>query len=173
MRPEVQMFLRQLPDRVVLIPCTAGPVGYWGKAPGTNGTLLGIALYTILFFQVSVYAQLVLLALMTGAAIVLCEEGERRLTKRDPGEIILDEIIAVPLCFIGLHGQMVESGMVWLYMLGGFLFFRLFDIFKPFGISCLQKYPGGLGVVLDDLAAAVATNLCLRLFAYAFTFGGW
>jgi phosphatidylglycerophosphatase A len=52
---------------------------------------------------------------------------------------------------------------VWIYMLAGFALFRLFDILKPFGIGRLQRHPGGIGVVLDDLAAALATNLVLRL----------
>lgn len=171
MRPEIRMFLRTLPDRAILMPCTCGPVGYWGKAPGTNGTALGIALYTVVFFQLSLVGEVLLLALLIAAAILLCDEAERRLQKRDPGEIIIDEVVAVPLCFLGLNQQMLESGYAWLYMLAGFGLFRLFDVLKPFGISKLQKYPGGVGVVLDDLAAAVATHIVLRLFAFAL--GGW
>jgi phosphatidylglycerophosphatase A len=110
---------------------------------------------------------------LTILAVLLCGEGEKRLKKRDPGEIILDEIIAIPLCFLGLKTQMLESGFVWLYMIAGFGLFRLYDIVKPFGIRSLQKYPGGWGVVLDDLAAAVAVNVTLRLFTFAFAHGGW
>ena len=68
---------------------------------------------------------------------------------------------------------MIDSGFVWVYLLAGFFIFRVFDVVKPFGIHRLQKYPGGLGVVLDDLAAAVATNLVLRLLAFAAAHGNW
>ena len=172
MRPEIHLFLRSLPDRAILLPSTCGPVGYWGKAPGTNGTVLGIALYTVVFFQLGLAGGILLLGLLVAAAILLCDEAERRLQKRDPGEIIIDEVVAVPLCFLGLHEQMAASGHVWLYMLAGFGLFRLFDVLKPFGISRLQKYAGGVGVVLDDLAAAVATNIVLRLIAFAFALRG-
>jgi phosphatidylglycerophosphatase A len=47
-----------------------------------------------------------------------------------------------------------------------FLFFRLFDIWKPFGINKLQNYPGGIGVVVDDLAAALLTAAVLYLLAF-------
>ncbi len=164
---------RFLPNFLVKSLCTAGPVGYWGKAPGTNGTVIGFALYTILFFPQDFIGEILLLLALVAASILLCGEGEKRLQKRDPGEIILDEVVAVPLCFLGLKSQMIDSGFVWLYMIAGFGLFRLFDIIKPLGIRSLQKYPGGLGVVLDDLAAAIAVNVTLRLFTFAFVHGGW
>lgn len=164
---------RFLPDFIVKALCTCGPIGYLGKAPGTNGTLVGLAIYTILFFPQHLVGEILIVVLTVGAAIILCGEGEKRLQKRDPGEIILDEVVAVPICFLGLKTQMIDSGFVWLYMIAGFVLFRLFDIVKPLGIRRLQKYPGGLGVVLDDIAAAIAVNVTLRLFAYAFAQGGW
>lgn len=173
MRPEVRLFLAQLPQRVVVGACTCGPVGLWGKAPGTNGTALGILLYTLLFFQVGLVGQVVLSLLLISMAILLCDEGERRMARRDPGEMIIDEVVAVPVCFIGMSGLMAETGHIWFYMLAGFGLFRLFDILKPFGIKRLQKYPGGIGVVVDDIAAAVATNLTLRLLVFALGYGGW
>ena len=162
-----------MPDKLVAAVCTCGPVGYWGKAPGTNGTALGILAYTVIFFPLSLAMEAVLAVLLALLAVPLCGRGEQILKKRDPGEMILDEVVAIPFCFIGLKGAMVETGAVWVYMLAGFLLFRLFDILKPFGISSLQRHTGGLGVVIDDLAAAVATNLTMRFFLFALSFGGW
>lgn len=173
MWPKFQKLLGFLPGKLVTGLCTCGPVGYWGFAPGTNGSVVGILLYTALFFQLSLMQELIAIVVLAIVAVLLCDEGERRLQKRDPGEIILDEVIAVPLCFFGMKGQMLESGFAWIYLIAGFFIFRAFDVVKPFGIHRLQKYPGGLGVVLDDLAAAVATNLTLRLLAFAAAFGNW
>ena len=163
MLSKAQIWLRFLPEKLVNGLCTCGPIGYWGKAPGTNGSVLGLALYTVFFFPSSFLTELVLGVLLAGMAVLFCDEGERRLQKRDPGEIILDEVVAVPFCFLGLTAQMQESGYVWIYMLSGFALFRFFDILKPLGIRRLQHYPGGVGVVLDDLAAALAVNVVLRL----------
>ena len=63
------------------------------------------------------------------------------------------------------YNQRVEQ-RGWLVLLVGFLLFRLFDILKPLGIKKLQDYPGGVGVVLDDVAAGFAT--CISLFLLAF-----
>jgi len=49
-----------------------------------------------------------------------------------------------------------------LFILLGFLLFRLFDITKPFGIKALEKLPGGFGIVLDDVMAAIYANLILH-----------
>ena len=68
---------------------------------------------------------------------------------------------------------MLQSGYVWAYMLAGFVLFRFFDILKPLGINKLQRYPGGLGVVLDDLAAALAVNMSLRILTFAFAHSSW
>jgi len=158
--------MRLLPDKWVVPICTCGPVGYWGKAPGTNGTVLGVILYTLLFHSVSFWFQVFFLGLLSYLAILICEEGEKRMMKRDPGEMIIDEVIAVPLCFLGMNTLMASTGHVWAYMLGGFVIFRVFDILKPFGIKKIQELPGGQGVVVDDLAAALATNLSLYIIVH-------
>lgn len=168
-----QFIFRMFPDKAINGICTCGPVGYWGKAPGTNGTAVGLALYTIVFFPLPLVSQVFLTFVLIALAFLICDEGERRLNKRDPGEMILDEIVAVPLCFLGLKPYMEQYGYVWAYMIGGFVLFRIFDIIKPFGIDKLQRYEGGAGVVLDDLAAAVAVNLTLRLLTAAFYIGNW
>jgi phosphatidylglycerophosphatase A len=162
-----------LPAGLVKGVCTCGPIGYWGPAPGTNGTVVGLALYTAIFFPLTLGTELIVILSMALLAVIFCDEGERRLKKRDPGEVIIDEVVAVPLCFIGMKTQMMESGLAWVYLIAGFFIFRAYDIVKPFGINRLQKYPGGLGVVLDDLAAAIATNLTLRVLALAAAHGGW
>lgn len=171
--PAFRLFMRQLPDRLIIGLCTCGPIGHWGKAPGTNGTLVGLLLYTAVFYPAGWFAEIILSILLIGLALVICDEGERRMQKRDPGEMILDEVVAVPLCFLGLKGMMATGNGIWIYMVAAFVLFRVFDILKPFGIKRLQHYPGGIGVVVDDLAAAVATNITIRLFVLAFSVGGW
>lgn len=173
MLKELEKAMNWVPDRVVTSVCTCGPVGHWGKAPGTNGTVLGILLYTVVFFPLSFAMEVLLASVLAVVAVLFCGRGERVMKKLDPGEMILDEVVAVPFCFIGLKGAMAETGGVWVYMLAGFLLFRLFDILKPFGINSLQRHSGGIGVVVDDLAAGVATNLTLRFFLFALSFGGW
>jgi phosphatidylglycerophosphatase A len=99
----------------------------------------------------------ILICVLAGyLAVGLCGEAEVRLGKQDPGEVILDEFVAMPLCFLGWPALVATGWPVWAIYAAGFGLFRFFDILKPLGISRLQGLPGGWGVVVDDLAAALA-----------------
>ncbi len=107
------------------------------------------------------------MALLTYLAVAICDTAERRLQMRDPGMIVLDEVIAVPLVFLGMNEYFAQYEG-WMLLLAGFVLFRIFDIAKPFGISKLQNLPGGLGCVVDDLAAGVASCIVLHLILHFF-----
>ncbi len=165
------LWVTTLPSNVVLAAATLGPFGHWRKAPGTIGSALGILLYTVLFYPLGPLGELLLSLFLVYLAIGICGEAEKRLWRQDPSEVILDEFVAIPFCFLGLK-QFMYPGNMWMYMLAGFLLFRFFDILKPFGINRLQRLEGGIGIVADDIAAALATCLCLHLLA-AFVFPGY
>ncbi len=156
---------RLLPDRWVVEAARCGPLGRVRKGPGTAGSVGGLALYAVVFFHLSLPMQLFLGAVLVYLAVAVCGEAEIRLAKRDPGEIVLDELVAVPLCFLALRPWMEAGGNVWAWILAGFVLFRIFDIAKPLGIGRLQRMPGGVGVVADDVAAALATALLLHIAA--------
>jgi phosphatidylglycerophosphatase A len=104
-------------------------------------------------------------------AVGICGEAEFRLGKRDPGEIVLDEFVVMPLCFIGwptIAAVLPGWAAPWLIYIAAFGLFRLFDITKPLGITKLQDLPGGWGVVFDDVAAALAACATLHIAA-----AGW
>ncbi|MGJ8651441.1 MAG: phosphatidylglycerophosphatase A family protein [Opitutaceae bacterium] len=153
---------------VVVGLATLGPLGLVKKGPGTVGSVAGIGLYGVFFYNSSFMGFVLWAALLTYLAIGICDAAERRLQMRDPGMIILDEFIAVPLVFFGMggHNGLIAAHGGWPVLLGGFALFRLFDIFKPFGISKLQNLPGGLGCVVDDLAAGVVSCVCLHLILH-------
>lgn len=156
---------RFLPTGFVVNAATLGPVGRMRRAPGTMGSLAGLVLYAIFFHQATYFGFVLLGALVVYLAIALCDAAEKRLGMRDPGMIVLDECVALPLVFFGLNGPggaIIAHGG-WPVLLSGFLLFRAFDIVKPFGISRLQDLPGGLGCVLDDVAAAAAACVVLHV----------
>lgn len=93
------------------------------------------------------------------------------LGQTDPPSVVLDEIVAMPFCFAGwlairgwpesspFQALFTNSGPWW--SLGIFAAFRFFDILKPWPIRQSQALPGGWGVTLDDLLAAVYVNLAV------------
>ena len=147
---------------------TLGPIGRIRKAPGTWGSVAGLLYFTLFFYPLGVLGT-VLFGLVGGYfAVAMCGEAEFRLGKRDPGEIVLDEFVAIPFCFMGwptIALTLPHWAAPWAVFLAGFGLFRLFDIWKPLVIGKLQSLPDGWGVVADDIAAALATNITLHALA--------
>ncbi len=156
---------RFLPAPLVINLATLGPVGRVRRAPGTWGSVAGLALYAVCFHYTTPLGFLFLAGLFAFLGVAFCDAAEKRLQMRDPGMIVLDEFVAVPLVFTGMGGfdGIIAQHGGWPVLLAGFCLFRLFDILKPFGIARLQNLPGGLGCVADDLAAALAACTCLHL----------
>ena len=153
---------RFMPRQMVLNFATVGPVGRISKAPGTWGSVAGLFYFTLFFYPLGVLGNLLFSAVGIYVAVAFCGEAEFRLGKRDPGEIVLDEFVAIPLCFLAWQ-PLTQVAPPWAIFLAGFGLFRLFDIWKPSVIGKLQHLPDGWGVVADDVAAALATNLTLHL----------
>lgn len=134
---------------------TGGGAGYSPWAPGTAGSLVGI-LPALLLSQMNPWAGMGLIVAVTLLGVWASSAAEDHFGKKDASPIVIDEIV----------GQMIT---LWLvppsvgYVVAGFLLFRFFDIFKPFPARQLQdRLPGGWGVMMDDVAAGIYANLCLR-----------
>ncbi len=156
-------------DATVLNCATIGSVGKM-PAPGTWGSAVGLLLYLLVFYNLSLFWYAIFVVASCYFAIGICGEAEKRLKKVDPGEVIIDEVVAIPICFFGLQPFMGQS-YTWVVFLAVFALFRFFDILKPLGIKKLQRYYGGFGVVIDDVVAgaivSVILNVALRVwFAY-------
>jgi phosphatidylglycerophosphatase A len=162
MRLTQPVWPRVLPRGFVVACATLGPLGQKLPAPGTWGSLAGLLYFAVFFQRAGDGAILIASAIGGYLAVALCGEAELRLRKKDPGEVILDEVVAIPLCFLGWH-SLHGAVPTWALLLAGFGLFRFFDILKPLGISRLQSWPGGWGVVMDDYAAALAA--CATLHA--------
>ena len=127
--------------------------------------MLWWALVVRLAYNKGWHHELIFDSLVVLAGILICGVAAAIIGKKDPQEVNLDEFVAMPLVYLfnpmgfAMHGG-TKSGL--LFILLGFLLFRLFDITKPFGIRALEKLPGGLGVVLDDVMAAIYANLVLH-----------
>lgn len=150
------------PRGVVVALATLGPIGTIRWAPGTWGSLAGVIAFAAVFSRLSTPVLVVVTVILALFAVAVCDEAERRLGKSDPGCVVLDEFVAMPVCFLGWVEM--RAVLPWWQVLGlGFLLFRVFDIAKPFGIRRLQNLPGGWGVVADDLVAALATCASLHV----------
>jgi len=129
------------------------------KAPGTFGTLAAIPVFFIALQLPSLY-YLLLTLFMSVAGIYICGKAAKDAGVHDHGAIVWDEIV-------GFMITMYLIPVSWLTVLVGFVLFRIFDILKPWPISYLDKNcHGGLGIMLDDIAAGIAAWACMMLIFY-------
>ena len=136
--------------------------GLFPWAPGTAGTLAAIPLY-LLLQPLPLGWYLGALLLMTLIGVWACGKTARELQAHDPAAIVWDEILGFLLA-------MTAAPPGWLWILAGFILFRLFDIVKPWPIRVLDRRGrGGLGIILDDLAAGAMAWLSLQVAAGVLT----
>lgn len=144
-------------DPIHFITCGFG-VGVL-PAPGTWGTLLGVVVY-LLIHPLPLWLYLVIVALLNVAGVFLCNKVNKDLNTDDHPAAVWDEIAAFPIVMIAIP-------LTWYWVVIGFLLFRFFDIVKPGPIGWLDRHVhGGIGVMLDDIAAALASLLLLQIFTH-------
>jgi phosphatidylglycerophosphatase A len=129
------------------------------KAPGTFGTLVGLPLYWLIHPLV-LNSQLILILFLFLVGIYFCQKTGDALGVSDHGGIVWDEIVAMMLV-------LTFTPLQWTWWAVAFILFRLFDIWKPFPIRQLDaNLKGGLGVMLDDLLAALYAIAVLKVLLW-------
>ncbi|SFJ54807.1 phosphatidylglycerophosphatase A family protein [Planctomicrobium piriforme] len=144
-------------DRIWGVLATGLGTGYFPRGPGTAGSLLGPPLIWALGAdnRDPLYTVVCgVVAFLIG--IPICNAGIRLLQKKDPPQIVYDEIVAFFWVYLFTP---INPGTA----VVGFLLFRVFDIFKPWPIRRLEWLPRGLGVMADDALAALMAGGVLAL----------
>ena len=128
-------------------------------APGTFGSIPGLLLFW-LTMDFGLYVQLGIIAATALAGIWICGESARRIGVHDHGGIVWDEIVGMYVTL--LFAPVSVAGFVLAFVL-----FRVMDIVKPWPIRDLDhRLGGGLGIMLDDLLAALYAALPLALYGW-------
>jgi phosphatidylglycerophosphatase A len=165
--------------RVSLALATAFGLGYLPKAPGTFGSLAGVALSIALTWWFSreplkminierdanfwtyglgppAYAIYVIVILIALIGVIVADRAAKFAGTKDPQFVVIDEV----------SGQMIAyfspfTLLNWKSFLLGFILFRVFDIWKPFPARQAESLPGGLGIMADDWIAGIYAALGL------------
>lgn len=159
LRPAVG-FIWQHPAHFIALGFGSGLIY---PAPGTWGTLMGVAIYPLILFgckaiPMPLYAMVLTLCLLVFVLGCFCaDRAGRALGVPDHGSIVIDEIVAVWLVLLSVPATFTG----WL---AAFLAFRLFDILKPWPIRWLdRRVKGGFGVMIDDVLAALFAIVLLSV----------
>lgn len=139
-----------------LLLATCGWVGLVPVAPGTAGSLVGVAAFYLLRAFGGGFAEGVAIAVMFAVGVWASGVAERHWQRTDPGPVVIDEVV----------GTLITLGWLPLTGLGvfvGFLVFRILDVVKPWPAARFESLHGGLGIMADDAMAGVYGHLLMRL----------
>jgi len=132
-------------------------IGYIPFASGTFATAFTVLPYLLLRGNMLLYLAVTVFLFFAG--VFASTEAEQLLGKKDPHKVVIDE-------FVGYLVTMAFIPFGIPYIIAGFFFFRLFDIWKPYPIRGLQALPGGWGIMIDDVLAGVYANVLLQIAVY-------
>ena len=148
----------------------AGGLGRLPKAPGTWGSLAGLAVawlfgslefHTIAVGPATIQPlnPLFWWAVLSAAGVWAAGRVEGQLGRKDPQEVVVDEVSGQWLTLLASPGAF-SGGIGWKSLLAGFILFRVLDMTKPFPAKQAESLPGGLGIMADDwVAGAYAAAL--------------
>lgn len=144
---------------LALLIATAGGVGYAPVAPGTWGSLVVVPVFPWLgvLHERSILAHLALVALVIGVGIWAAGRADAIFGQHDHGRIVVDEVSGMLVASLCVPGTWTAAWLV-------FVLFRVFDVWKPFPADRIdRRWPGGLGVVCDDLVAGLYAGIAARV----------
>lgn len=132
--------------------------GYGPIAPGTWGSIPGCLLFVAAVRLGGPWTAVAVLGAVTAVGLWAADRASVILGAKDPGRVVVDEVA----------GQM--TALLFLppttrVLVAGFVLFRVLDVWKPWPARALEAWPGGAGIMADDLAAGLYANLALQLLA--------
>ena len=142
-------------QRLALVIATCGYVGYVPLAPGTAGSAVALVLLWAVRFTASAAVEIAVVAVLAAIGVWSAGVAERHVGRTDPGVVVIDEVVGMLITLLLLPLGVVSACV-------GFLVFRLLDIVKPWPSGRLESLPGGLGVMADDVMAAVYGYVIMR-----------
>lgn len=131
-------------------------IGYIPFAPGTFGSLA--AFVFVLIIKPDSFWLVTIIIICFIAGVISSHIAEKELGQKDSSKIVIDE-------FAGYLVSIAFLPLTFNYLISAFFLFRFFDILKPIPIRNIERhFHGGLGVMLDDIAAGIFANIILQVW---------
>jgi phosphatidylglycerophosphatase A len=147
-------------SRIAVVIATCVFIGYIPLAPGTFGSIPGLALGALLQRSAPAWALWAAVALLTVIGMWAATAAEDHFGHKDPGPVVIDEVVGMLITMGGL--PLGPMGL-----LVAFVVFRACDVVKPFPARQMEKLPRGVGVMMDDVLAGVWGLAIMHVLAWA------
>ncbi len=131
--------------------------GYFPVGQGTLTSFIVVLMYKFFLYRLHWAFYLLLILVVFVLGVVSSSVHSTALKKKDPHEIVIDEVAGQLLVLFRLNPT-------WSLLLISFFLFRLFDIAKPYPIKQLEKFPKGWGIMTDDILAAIYSGILVHLY---------
>ena len=141
-------------ERLSRLVATFFCAGYFPVAPGTFASAVGLLLF--LFLRDFPAAYLLVTLAVTILGFVTCGRAEKSFSRHDPSQIVIDEVAGILIALFSFPFNLPLA-------LLAFFIFRAFDMVKPPPADGLQRLPGSLGIMLDDIVAGLYTLIVFQL----------
>tara|TARA_B100000029_G_scaffold466211_1_gene501523 strand:- start:1071 stop:1538 length:468 start_codon:yes stop_codon:yes gene_type:complete len=137
-------------------------IGYFKWMPGTMGSLLSIAIIILLKHFLNNIFFICIFVFLFFISLKLIEIYSKSINKHDSSEIVIDEFLGIYLIMIFL--DYISFSNILIDIILAFIFFRIFDILKPFPINFIdKKFNNSFGVIFDDIIAGIYSLVTLFL----------
>lgn len=145
-------------DRGIMGFCHLGLAGLAPKAPGTWGAALACVIAPFVFLPLDFFGRWLCLTILFFSGAFAGSYAERKLNKKDPGEVVIDELVGVWFAMAPF------ADWNWLFIIAAFILFRIFDILKPWPVNVSERWlPDGFGIMIDDVVAGAYAMLGLAI----------
>ena len=144
-----------------VLVAAAGGLGFIPFAPGTFGSIPGVALALGLRAVAPWWAEGAALVVLFFVGVWAAKAAETYFGRIDPGPVVIDEVVGMLITTLFLP-------LSWIGWVVGFLAFRVCDVVKPFPARRAEQLPGGWGVMCDDVLAGVWGYAIMRGLLWAF-----
>ncbi|MDC4714527.1 phosphatidylglycerophosphatase A [Acinetobacter baumannii] len=133
------------------------------KAPGTFGSAFAL-LFVPIWLSLGFTLSLIAILIMSVVGIYICGQTAKVINVHDDGRIVWDEFAGQSITFIPLlYLQQIN----WIWVITGFILFRIFDVWKPWPIRVIDRQVhSGFGIMLDDIIAGVWAALCTLIIIH-------
>ena len=147
--------------------------GYWPWGPGTMGAIGGVAVWFLLLWlcgsAMSLFAVLAALTVIFTFAGAWSGTVSERYWGPDPSRVVIDETVGQWLAMLPLSAfaSCPDPWHMWQMWTGAALslvLFRFFDIVKPLGVRQMERFPGGWGIMADDILAGIYSALIVIIY---------
>ena len=138
-------------------------IGNAKVAPGSIASVATVLLFYFFAAHLNIFLFILIISVIIFLSFVAVSSYTAELLEKDRSEIVIDEVIGQSIALFPLLIFVETNPPEFFMCIISLLFFRFFDIFKPYPINKFDKMNNTFGVIFDDIIAGIFSAFLLTL----------